>query len=175
MSLVRLVHPEDRARIRANVTLLTRNVSVEVDCRLRRSDGRWLPMRWSLSVDPEGSTIYGVGRDRTRGLLELEHARLHDRMVSSLADLLARDPQTVPSDSGMSARQSDDADSLSGLTPREFDVVLKVVSGLCNRKVADALNIKEGTVKQHLHHAFGKLGVSSRTQLAALARERGWV
>lgn len=58
------------------------------------------------------------------------------------------------------------------LTPRETDVVRRVVQGRRNKEIARDLGITEGTVKMHLHNLYEKLSVSSRTELAILARER---
>ncbi|WP_262848866.1 LuxR C-terminal-related transcriptional regulator [Mumia quercus] len=52
-------------------------------------------------------------------------------------------------------------------------VLAKVTDGLSNREVARALFISEATVKSHLVHVFGKLGVESRTAAVAVAREAG--
>jgi DNA-binding NarL/FixJ family response regulator len=60
-----------------------------------------------------------------------------------------------------------------GLTPRESDVVRCVARGRRNKEIARDLGISEGTVKMHLHNLYEKLSVSSRTELAILARERG--
>lgn len=59
------------------------------------------------------------------------------------------------------------------LTPREADVVRCVARGRRNKEIARDLGISEGTVKMHLHNLYEKLSVSSRTELAILARERG--
>lgn len=58
------------------------------------------------------------------------------------------------------------------LTPREMDVVRQVAIGRRNKEIARDLGISEGTVKMHLHNLYEKLSVSSRTELAILARER---
>lgn len=58
------------------------------------------------------------------------------------------------------------------LTPRETDVVRHVAQGRRNKEIARALGISEGTVKMHLHNLYEKFSVSSRTELAILARER---
>jgi two-component system nitrate/nitrite response regulator NarP len=58
------------------------------------------------------------------------------------------------------------------LTPRETDVVRHVAQGRRNKEIARDLGISEGTVKMHLHNLYEKLSVSSRTELALLARDR---
>jgi DNA-binding NarL/FixJ family response regulator len=65
------------------------------------------------------------------------------------------------------------ADAAAVLTPRESDVVRCVARGRRNKEIARDLGISEGTVKMHLHNLYEKLSVSSRTELAILARERG--
>ena len=57
------------------------------------------------------------------------------------------------------------------LTARERDVCVLVVEGRSNREVAAALHLSPRTVEHHLRHAFRKLGVRSRTALAARWRD----
>jgi two-component system nitrate/nitrite response regulator NarP len=58
---------------------------------------------------------------------------------------------------------------LSGLTPRERDVVRLLTRGLRNREIATELRITEGTVKVYLHTIYDKLRVSNRFELIVLA------
>jgi ATP/maltotriose-dependent transcriptional regulator MalT len=48
-----------------------------------------------------------------------------------------------------------------------------IAAGLSNPEIAAALIIATGTVKAHTHRIYGKLGVSSRVQAIARARELG--
>ncbi len=57
------------------------------------------------------------------------------------------------------------------LTEREMEVLRLMATGLSNRDIADRLVLAMGTVKAHLHNIYGKLGVRSRVQAAARARE----
>jgi LuxR family maltose regulon positive regulatory protein len=57
------------------------------------------------------------------------------------------------------------------LSERELEVLRLVASGLSNREIAKELVITVGTAKWHLHNIYGKLGVHSRTQAVARARE----
>ncbi|WP_328496947.1 AAA family ATPase [Streptomyces sp. NBC_00414] len=61
------------------------------------------------------------------------------------------------------------------LTPQELAVARLVAAGLTNRQVARELVISVKTVEYHLGRIFPKLGVDSRTRLAALltAEESG--
>ena len=53
------------------------------------------------------------------------------------------------------------------LTPQERRVAVLVSEGLTNREVAARLFVSVNTVETHLRHLFQKLGVRSRTELAA--------
>lgn len=62
--------------------------------------------------------------------------------------------------------KSEDAPD-SGLSAREVDVADAVVKGLSNKEVAGQLNISVRTVENHMRSIFSKLGVRTRTRLAA--------
>lgn len=67
------------------------------------------------------------------------------------------------------------ADPTQALTVRELEIVEQLAVGGSNREIAKRLFISEATVKSHLVHIFGKLGVNSRTKVVAVARERGLI
>ena len=54
------------------------------------------------------------------------------------------------------------------LTNRQRQIAALVADGLSNKEIAARLVISKRTVDAHIDHIFAKLGVSSRTQLAAL-------
>jgi DNA-binding CsgD family transcriptional regulator len=59
--------------------------------------------------------------------------------------------------------------ALSGrdaLTPRELRLADMAARGMTNREIAEALFITTKTVETHLRHAYEKLGISSRRELA---------
>lgn len=53
------------------------------------------------------------------------------------------------------------------LSRREEEVATLAVQGLPNRRIAEELFICEQTVKDHLHHIFGKMSIKRRSELAA--------
>lgn len=60
-----------------------------------------------------------------------------------------------------------------GLTPREREVAACVGRGLSNKEIARTLVIAEKTVEMHASSCFGKLGLTSRAQLAVWAVVEG--
>jgi DNA-binding CsgD family transcriptional regulator len=55
------------------------------------------------------------------------------------------------------------------LTPTERDISRLVAEGLANKDIAARLFVSPRTVQTHLTHVYGKLGITSRLQLAQLA------
>jgi non-specific serine/threonine protein kinase len=60
----------------------------------------------------------------------------------------------------------------AGLTSREREIAGLVAEGLSNREIAGRLVISKRTVDAHIEHIYGKIGVSSRVQLASWLRTR---
>jgi len=65
--------------------------------------------------------------------------------------------------------------AIAELTAREREVLLLVARGYSNADICEALYISEGTVKTHVRHILGKLGLQDRTQLIVFAYEEGIV
>ena len=59
------------------------------------------------------------------------------------------------------------------LSTREHEVIALVAKGSTNKDIAKHLFVSEATVKTHLLHAYGKLGVNDRAAAVAVAFERG--
>ena len=59
------------------------------------------------------------------------------------------------------------------LSSRELEVLQLVSAGSSNSDIATKLHISQATVKSHLIHIFGKLGVSDRTAAVTVALQRG--
>ncbi|MHA6629318.1 LuxR C-terminal-related transcriptional regulator [Pseudonocardia sichuanensis] len=64
---------------------------------------------------------------------------------------------------------------LTSLNPREIDVLRRLTEGLRNRQIAQLLHISEHTVKFHVANILEKLGVGSRGEAVAAARDLGFV
>lgn len=59
------------------------------------------------------------------------------------------------------------------LSEREIELLKLIASGSSNKEIADTLFITEGTVKNHITHILGKLGVRDRLQATLKAKEIG--
>jgi len=69
---------------------------------------------------------------------------------------------------GARPRRSGPVVGVHALTPSEQRVVVMASEGLANRDIAQALFVSLKTVEMHLSHAYAKLGIRSRVQLAGV-------
>ena len=84
------------------------------------------------------------------------------RLIERFAHTCAREPGVVPG-------------PLAELTARELEVLKLVARGLSNSEIAAELVVGENTVKTHVAHVLGKLGLRDRVQAVVLAYECGLV
>ena len=61
------------------------------------------------------------------------------------------------------------------LTDRERQVLRLAGEGRSSAEIGAALALSDGTVRNYLSEAIGKLGVGNRIEAARLAREKGWL
>jgi DNA-binding NarL/FixJ family response regulator len=112
--------------------------------------------------------LYEDEAEQSETLVHLDAAipELQDmHMQPGLERGLALREKLTPAAVQEPARQS----ASDTLTAREREIATLVADGLSNRDVAQRLVITEGTVEVHVKHILGKLGFSSRAQVA------GWV
>ena len=69
----------------------------------------------------------------------------------------------------------DQSGAIDALTPRELEVLRLIAQGYRNREIAEQLFISPKTADNHVSNILGKLGVSSRTEAARYAIQRGIV
>lgn len=61
------------------------------------------------------------------------------------------------------------------LTERERQVLKLAGDGASGAQIAGSLNLSEGTVRNYLSEAIGKLGAANRVEAARIARRKGWL
>ncbi|GAB3470253.1 response regulator transcription factor [Kineococcus endophyticus] len=87
-------------------------------------------------------------------------------VTRTLLAALDRAPAAAPAGPDLSAL-------VGRLTDREVDVLRHLGHGRSNADLATALGISPLTAKTHVSRLLGKLGLTSRTQAALLARDAG--
>jgi two-component system, NarL family, nitrate/nitrite response regulator NarL len=99
-------------------------------------------------------------------ILDSIHRALQGKLVISdnLTQLLAkalRDEDKVT-----------ESRAMTSLTSREQEILEHIADGMSNKRIAQALDISEGTVKVHVKHLLKKLNLHSRTEAAVWALRR---
>ena len=107
----------------------------------------------------EGQAMRGLLRHATAGGI----ASSYTRLLLSAFDEPAQ-PVSTPA-------QAAAVDLAEPLTMREVEILRLIAAGMRNQEIADHLFISLSTVKRHIANAYGKLGVSHRTEAVALANE----
>ena len=69
----------------------------------------------------------------------------------------------------------DDRKKRPSLSEREIEIVRLVAKGFSNDELAERLHLSPDTIKAHLRHIYGKLGVESRVEAVTEAMRTGLV
>jgi DNA-binding CsgD family transcriptional regulator len=150
---------------------------MEARVRALLSDGEVAERQYRQSIEHLSGTRLRLELARTHLLygewLRRERRRLHaqehlrtalDAFTNMGAEGLARRAERELLATGERARKRT-VETLDELTPQEAQVARLAARGDANREIAAQLFISTSTVEYHLHKAFRKLGVKSRTQL----------
>jgi two-component system response regulator FixJ len=92
-----------------------------------------------------------------------------EELLSAIAVALARSVEVRKSSSDRAAARA----RLDELTPREFEVMQRVIGGLLNKQIADELGAAEKTIKIHRGRVMEKMGVLSVPDLVRVAQVAG--
>jgi DNA-binding NarL/FixJ family response regulator len=165
-----------------------------LDAELSRAEGRADPALWLAAVAEfedlkRPYELASVRRGAAAVLLD-SHARRPEvgRLVIEAyrgavelgADLLVHDVERLATRAGIDLSSPAESPAVSratapdrldtfGLTAREREVLELVAAGYSNQAIATNLYISPKTVSVHVSNILGKLGVSSRTEAAALS------
>ncbi len=144
---------------------------------LGAAEGRWQLTGGRLGRNATAEALHARAEQLVRDALGEERYRtLHDQgaayPLEEIVRLAAADADTLPprpAEAG-AALVPPPSPPLPALTSRELEIAGLVGEGLSNRQIADRLVISKRTVDAHIEHIYGKLGVSSRVQLASWLR-----
>ncbi|MFE3250601.1 AAA family ATPase [Streptomyces sp. NPDC059209] len=125
---------------------------------------RWAADLLAASADREQATALLIQAHTTAKRLGARHLVEETELLAGRARIsLSTTPRLAPAP----GPEADAAGSL-GLTPRERDVLRRVAEGLSNRQIAEELYISPKTASVHVSNILAKLGVSGRTEAAAM-------
>ena len=125
------------------------------------------PFEAALSRALGGRALAQAG-DRARALEELERAALAFDACGAVRyrDKAEQDLRKLGRRTQRTPRGRSDGVGVESLTERELQVAQLVVERKTNPEIAAELFLSLKTVETHLRHIFGKLGVSSRVEVA---------
>jgi DNA-binding CsgD family transcriptional regulator/tetratricopeptide (TPR) repeat protein len=103
-----------------------------------------------------------------REQLRIAHAMLADQGAEAFAERARRELQAT----GETVRKRT-VETLDDLTPQEAQVARLAADGQTNPEIAAQLFLSPRTVEWHLGKVFGKLGISSRKELASALSDIG--
>lgn len=154
-AIVETLHEVDISSVAETIRVPTLVFHVRGDARVPFEEGRIL-----AAAIPSARFVPLEGSNHV--LLENEPA--WRQFFGELQNFLPAPPR-----GGLTGRLLKD----SGLTSSEHEVLLLIARGLDNGAIADALSKSEKTVRNQVTSIFAKLGVSSRAQAVAIARDAG--
>lgn len=132
---------------------------------IQRLDAEWLRWRWRAQVDPPAeSELVEAWRETERLFAGYGHVFEPARGLGAQPLL---DELTAQGSTALRAAPAHDV-----LTPREREILALVAEGRSNGEIGKQLFISTKTVSVHVSNILGKLGASSRTEAAAVARRR---
>ena len=128
------------------------------ECRVIAQPGGWI------------RPFVEVGASLSDALAELHRGESQESFVGQI--LAARD-QGDSRDKAPVPRAGPNDTLLEPLTNRELDVFELLAERLYDKEIAQRLSISPETVRTHLKHIFGKLGVGDRRQAVERGRQLG--
>ncbi len=120
----------------------------------------------SLKLEEQAREEFTAAREEIEELAQtIDDAELREHFLQRALAFL---PKAKP----ISPRRAA-TEQFGGLTEREREVATLIAQGKTSREIADLLVISERTAEGHVSNILGKLGFTSRVQIAAWVVERG--
>ena len=123
--------------------------------------------RWALLTETRAALQAELGDDVFEAAWKRGKARPLHEMIAWLVRRWQGEAETETTLNAAHTANNALPDPLSG---RELEVLQLIAEGASNQHIAQQLVLSIGTVKKHINHIFGKLGVENRTQAVAQAR-----
>ena len=133
--------------------------SYEIATHTKSRLTRWLSV--SIVVLPGRGATSGLAVHLVRDVSEQRSIEMQaERVLASVASV---------------APPATEDDSTGRLTKRELEVLRLLAAGLSNRQIADTFGVSPTTVRNHVEHLLGKLGVHSKLEAVVYAARHGIV
>ncbi|HXA29944.1 MAG TPA: LuxR C-terminal-related transcriptional regulator [Candidatus Angelobacter sp.] len=169
-SLLDLAHPDDLSFLLLAFARVTTGAGGAVQVRMRHSDGGWQTVRAAPEELSGGASPFA--------LTVAAGERWETLAVGGGTTRLAGDLRRIAAlieGAGSLAALVDTADAVglpptADLSPRQWEVVSRLVRGDRVGTIAAEMELSESTVRNHLSAIFAKVGVHSQQELLALWR-----
>lgn len=148
---------------------------LEVTRRLRGQGDA--PAILILTAHDDSQTIFGLLESGAVGYVLKDEAL--ESLVHAVRAAARGETWLSPSVAGQVVRRAvreaalGDAQALSGLTPREVEVLRLIGRGLDNAAIAQELVLAKRTVQNHISNIYGKLGLTTRAEAVLFALRHG--
>jgi LuxR family maltose regulon positive regulatory protein len=179
--------PQEMRRFLEQTSVLETFNAALCDAATGRKDSR----RWIDRLEKTNLFLIPLDHRRTwyryhglfAGMLRLslppdERLRIHRSAArwcaaNGFGDLARQHQRSAADLAGRRAPTAAEQALAEPLTAREMEILRLLAAGYGNAEIAKKLTIAVSTAKRHIQNVYGKLGVASRTQAVALAREIG--
>jgi LuxR family transcriptional regulator, maltose regulon positive regulatory protein len=148
-----------------------------------------VPEKYIRTFLDEGDPLYALVLQVRRALLKRPANSATQRLIGYVNQVLDSfslpRPHTTPQPAQVSLPPLDSEPQTTAtvemlapreqLTERELQILQRIAAGDTNAEIAQQLVVETSTVKKHINHLFAKLGVRTRAQALARARQLGWL
>jgi PAS domain S-box-containing protein len=172
--VIDLVHPEDLSGLLSSMAAaISSHAGVGTRRRLRHRSGEWVEVRGVITPLAEDRLRFGFAFSPAWGNREGAASPAAARVA-----VMERHMWRIASEVAASgvvagfypAAAPEDVPGLEELSPRQWEVLTRLLQGERVPAIADQLFISQSTVRNHLTDIFRKVGVRSQAELLRLLR-----
>jgi DNA-binding NarL/FixJ family response regulator len=128
-----------------------------------------------LSAYDHAAYVYGLLEAGAHGYLLKDEAP--DTIVQAVIATATGALWLSPSIAGRVRQRvlGQEAADVTSLTQRETELLRHIVAGSTNAEIAEALQVREQTIKNYVSRLYAKLGVHSRVEAVTWATQHEWL